>query len=143
MANAHSMNRCTPATVEGTRKAGGKPARHARGTLDSIFGEADSLLTQLRTEGVIDPLRGDAAEGLLQSLSSNGGNTPGVRRKAVGMRRALRRLRRDYAEATAAIAAEARPSGGSGAAKSRARKAAKAAASRELRESLKNGGKRR
>jgi hypothetical protein len=109
--------------------------------VDAAFFAAEAGITRFKYCGE-SGLTPEAWEALLSDLGrieNNPANSGGLCRKAGFLRREMRRQEERYQlEFTAG-----KDSGGGGSAQGKARKAAKAAESRELREQLKNGGRRK
>ena len=130
-------------TPEGHRKlaAGTIPARSSRPEVDAACTAAEVDIDRFkscgesgRTDEEMTQLNADLA-----AIENNPANSGGLCRKAGFLRREMRRQEERYQlEFTAG-----KDSGGGGSAQGKARKAAKAAESRELREQLKNGGRRK
>ena len=140
--NAVVTRRHLPTAPEGRRKVtvGTIPTRTSKEAVDAAFTAAEVVIDRFKYCG--ESGRTDEAwEALLSDLGrieNNPANSGGLCRKAGFLRREMRRQEERYQlEFTASKA----NSGGS--AKGKAKKAAKAAESRELREQLKNGGRRK
>ena len=141
--NAVVTRRHLPTAPEGRRKVtvGTIPTRTSKEAVDAAFFAAEAGITRFqycgesgRTDEEMTQLNADLA-----AIENNPANSGGLCRKAGFLRREMRRQEERYQlEFTAG-----KDSGGGGSAQGKARKAAKAAESRELREQLKNGGRRK
>lgn len=143
--NAVVVTRRHLTTPEGRTKTttGTIPRRHLREAVDAAFSAAEAGITRFRycaTSGC-SPEEWEKLQGNLSDIENNPANSGGLRRKAGYLRREMKRQERRYAVDFGGAGKTA--SGGGGSAKAKARKAAKAAESRELRERLKNGGRRK